>query len=409
MNNKEYGKRLLAQGEEISNNTRITGLNNNDLIVGTSGTGKTGGYVIPTIQNNIGSLVVSDTKGQLEQKFRNELEAKGYKVRVIDFVNPRRSCGYNPLAFIRRYEDGSLREQDILTVAKLICPDLQDNEPIWNLCSAGYVAFLIGFCMEACDESKHNLKTIVELRRAFSKPNGDLGFLKWINENPDTFAAKKYHELISNRGADKMWASVEGFVNSHLEVFDCKEMDNIFASDNNFDLNDLGHEKTVLFINQSDTDRAFDKVVNLLNTQILHTLCTQADANKDKVLDIPVRVILDDFASGSKIPDFDKVISVIRSRDISVSLIIQSMTQLESMYDHATSLTIVNNCDHILYLGSQDKETAEYIAFRACRTPESVLSMPRDMAYLIRSGEKAKLVRKTVPYSTCNKDIQAEV
>ena len=116
-----------------------------------------------------------------------------------------------------------------------------------------------------------------------------------------------------------------------------------------------------------------------------------------------MRMILDDFASGSTIPDFDKVISVIRSRDISVSLIIQSISQLETLYDHPTSVTIINNCDNILYLGSQDKETAEYIAYRAAKLPESILAMPRNKAYLIRSGEKARIVDKIEPYSTVDK------
>lgn len=109
---------------------------------------------------------------------------------------------------------------------------------------------------------------------------------------------------------------------------------------------------------------------------------------------------MDDFASSAVIPDFDKVISVIRSRDIAVSLIIQSLSQLESMYTPAVSRTIINNCDHILYLGNQDLATAEYIAARAMRTPEAILSMPRSKAYLMTFGEKARLVDKIAPYST---------
>lgn len=404
-----YGSRTFAIGESITNDTRISGLNNNDLIVGTAGTGKTGGYVVPALQNIDGSLVVSDTKGLLARRFKSELEKKGYKVRIIDFVNPENSCGYNPLRFIRRLKDGSLREQDIISIAKLICPLLDQHEPIWDMCASGYLAFLIGYCMETEDPENQNLYKVSELRHKFSQPNGDLLFTDWVEEHPDTIAAKKFREIMANRTAEKMWASIEGFVSSHLEPFNCKEMMGIFAKeDNSFDINDLGREKTVLIINQSDTDRAFDPIVNLLQTQILQTLCAQADANPDGKLEVPVRMILDDFASGSTMPDFDKVISVIRSRDISVSIIIQSMTQLESMYQHAMSVTIINNCDNILYLGSQDKETAEYIAYRAETTIEKVLRMPRDSAYLIRSGEQARLVKKIQPYSTCKENESPE-
>ena len=109
---------------------------------------------------------------------------------------------------------------------------------------------------------------------------------------------------------------------------------------------------------------------------------------------------MDDFASGAKIPDFDKIISVIRSRDISVSIIIQSLSQLESLYSHAESMTIINNCDHILFMGSRDVETAEFIAYHLQRTPETVLSLPRDKMILITSGEKGRIVEKIKPYST---------
>lgn len=109
---------------------------------------------------------------------------------------------------------------------------------------------------------------------------------------------------------------------------------------------------------------------------------------------------MDDFATSAKIPDFDKVISVIRSREISVSLILQSMTQLESMYGKEAATTIVNNCDHLLYLGSQDQQTAEFIGCRAYKTPEAILCMSRSKAYLLTNGEKAQLVDKVSPYST---------
>ncbi len=397
-----YGERFLAKGEKISNDTRVTGLNNNDMVIGTSGTGKTGGYVVPLLQNINGSIVVSDTKGLLERRFRNELESKGYTVRVIDFVNPARSVGYNPMQFVRKYEDGSYREKDVLTIANVLCPML-DKEPIWDMCAARYLAFLIAFCLDTEEPEDQNLFKVFDLRREFSQEGGEILFRDWVDNNRDKFSAKIYHELMANRKADRMWASVEGFVSSHLAPFDCTEMKSIFKTDEWFDINELGKEKTVLFINQSDTDRAFDPLVNLLHTQMLQVLCAQADVNDDGRLKVPVRMILDDFASGSTIPDFDKVISVIRSRDISVSLIIQSISQLETLYDHPTSVTIINNCDNILYLGSQDKETAEYIAYRAAKLPESILAMPRNKAYLIRSGEKARIVDKIEPYSTVDK------
>ncbi len=397
---RRYGERVFAVGEKISNNTRITGLNNNDLIIGTSGTGKTGGYVVPAIQNVDGSLVVSDTKGQLARRFRKELEKKGYTVRVVDFVDPESSDGYNPLKYIRRYDNGEYSEQDVLTIANILSPVETTRDPFWDQAASIYLSFLIAYCLETESIKDQNMMRVCDLRRQFSQKDGDILFADWIENHKEGLAARKYYEIQSWREADKMWCSIEGVLSSKLAPFDCRELKMLLTKKDSLDIGSFGREKTVLFINQSDTNRTFDRIINLLNTQIMQVLCAEADKNENGMLDVPIRLCLDDFASGTTIPDFDKVISVIRSRDISVSLIIQSMTQLETLYDMPTALTIINNCDNLLFLGSQDLSTAQYIASRAEKTPETVLSMPRTKAYLIRSGEKARLVDKISPYST---------
>lgn len=391
--------RILAENISVSNDTRVTGLNNNDIIIGSSGSGKTGGYVIPNIRNISGSLVVSDTKGQLERLFKDELIGKGYIVKTLDLVNPLRSDGYNPLKGIRKYANGKYREQDILTLANTIMPQLDRHEPFWEKAAAGYLAFLIAYAMEVLDSEEQTMTSICKLHHTFIRPGGSLSFLQWAERNPDTFAARKYREINSSSNAEKMWSSIMEFANRALEPYEFEEARRIFENPDCFDIRSLGREKTVLFLNVSDTDRTFDHLVNVFYTQALQLLCSEADAESDGRLKVPVRIIMDDFAASARIPDFDKVISVIRSRDISVSLILQSMTQLESMYTHAEAMTIVNNCDHILYLGSQDIETAEFIAYRAYKTPETIMCMPRTEAILLTSGEKAVTVRKMKPYS----------
>ena len=401
MNTKKYGIRVFAVGEELSNDTRITGLNNNDLIIGNSGSGKTGAYVVNALQNIDGSLVVSDTKGLLHRYFASSLRAKGYKVEVLDFVNPANStCGYNPLAYIKRYDDGSYREKDILTIANSLCIKQDKREPIWDNAAKAYVSFLIAYCLEREPAPSQNMMTVARLRREFSKPNGDIPFSEWAEKHPDSLASKKFFELTANKRADKMWASIEGFVNVYLDAFNYREMSHVFERGDCFDVNDLGRQKTVLFIIQSDTDRAYDNLITLFYAQALQALCAQADANSDGRLKIPTRLIMDDMGASAPIMDFDKVISVIRSRDISVSMLVQSLSQLESQYEHNTALTITNNCDNILFLASNDRETCEYIAYRAGVLPDDVFSMPRNKAYLLRSGEKARLVNKIMPYST---------
>lgn len=232
------------------------------------------------------------------------------------------------------------------------------------------------------------------------RKNGELSFLQWADKHPNTFAAKKFYESRASSAADKMWSSIIEFANRALEPFDFEEARTIFGNPEGFDIRDLGRKKTVLFLNVSDTDRAFDQLVNVFYTQALQLLCSEADKNPDGRLKVPVRIMMDDFAASARIPDFDKIISVIRSREISVSIILQSLTQLQSMYKYSEAATITNNCDHLLYLGSQDIDTANFIACRVCRTPETVMCMPRDKAVLITSGERARFVDKVKPYST---------
>ena len=138
-----------------------------------------------------------------------------------------------------------------------------------------------------------------------------------------------------------------------------------------------------------------DGIINLFYTQALQTLCEEADKHtKDGRLPVPVRIILDDFAANVEIPDFDKIISVIRSREIYVSVILQSVSQLNSMYGADRAMTIMNNCDNWLYLGGQDVTTSECIAVKANKLVDSILNMPLGEAYLFTRGEQAKMVRK---------------
>lgn len=398
-----YDERILAENIKVSNDTIKTGLNNNDLVIGSSGCGKTGGYVVPNIQNIDGSLVVSDTKGQLERRFKDELIQKGYYVYCIDLVNMHRSWGYNPMDYIPVDDDGFYCEKDILSLANLLAPEVSEKEPFWRCAAASYIAFLISYCLEAEPKKNHNLMYVAELHRKFGQPNGDLPFFSWISSHKDSLAAKKYYEINSVREAEKTFGSILAFVNQYLEPYTFREAKYIFDNNNKIDIRTLGKRNTVLFLNVSDTDRTFDALANILYSQTLRLLCKDADANPDGRLKVPVRIIMDDFASGTRIPDFDKIISVIRSRDISVSLIIQSLSQIESMYSKGESNTIINNCDHILYMGSQDIESASFVSDRACKTPETILMMPRNTLCLITAGEKARFVDKIVPYSTIDR------
>ncbi len=397
----KYGYRIIGKGMRVSEDTEVTGLNNNDLILGGTGSGKTGSYIYPNIKCLDGnSLIVSDTKKVLFRIFSKELEEKGYKVHVLDFVHPEKSCGWNPLSYIRKKSNGGVYERDVKVIASCIMPLRDKHEPIWEMSGRNYLQFLIAYCMEALPASDHYMDTIVSLHHSFISKGGSKAFLPWLLAHKKSLAYRKYVEITANREADKMFASVIGFVNVALEPYDIEEYKQIFRGKNSVDIQKIGLEKTVLFINNSDTDDAFDDAVSLFYTQALTILMDYADTTDDRKLPVSVRMIMDDFAASTPIPNFERIISVVRSRDIYVSIILQSLSQFESMYDSAKAKTILNNFDHIIYLGTNDDETAEMVGMRAFRTPESIHTMDRKTEqYVMEAGKQAILCNKVEPYS----------
>ena len=182
----------------------------------------------------------------------------------------------------------------------------------------------------------------------------------------------------------------------------------MFNGNDPINFTELGNKKCAVFLNISDTDRTLDKLVNIFYTQLFQCLCKTADNSAEGRLKVPVRVFLDDFATNVYIPDFDKLISVIRSREISVSVILQSITQLEGLYSKAQALTIINNCDHVVYLGGSDLQTTEYIASRMCKSMENVLCLPSDQIMLLTRGMKGEQLPRVKPYSCFNKEVEEE-
>ena len=169
----------------------------------------------------------------------------------------------------------------------------------------------------------------------------------------------------------------------------------MYRKPNRVDFRALGREKTAVFLTISDMDRSMDRLVNLFYTQAFQALCRSADRDyPGHALPVPVSVILDDFATNACIPDFDNIIAVIRSRGICVSIILQSISQLEAIYGQSRAMTIINNCDNLLYLGGQDVETARYISVKANKSADTILNMPLDEAWLFTRGRAPRKVEK---------------
>lgn len=392
---RNTGYRILAQGQQISNDTWATGLNNNDCIIGPSGAGKTRGYVIPNILQCNGSMIIADTKNTLRQQVGGALERSGYKILVLDLTDCRASTiGYNPLRFIR-YD--KLREQyieqDILRISACLVPIEITDEPFWDRAARMLLETLIGYLLDCQRPDEHTLDMALLLLSELGG-NGSKILDEYAEIAPESFTAVRWklHQMMIP--ADKTVACIQSILVEKLSVMMFDALIKLFTRKDQLDFAALGRERTALFLNISDTDRSLDPLAALFYSQALQELCREADKNPDHRLNIPVRFFLDDFAANVTIPDFDKIISIIRSREISVSIILQSLSQLESLYTHAQAMTILNNCDNMLYLGGQDVETARYISFKANKPVSSILNMPLDGSWLFTRGREPQQVKK---------------
>lgn len=393
---KNKSCRILARDQTVSNDTWTTGLNNNDLIIGPSGSGKTRGYVLPNLLQSGESLVITDTKGNLCQQVRPVLEGRGYTVLEINLADCVSSpYGYNPLDYIRVI-NGRCHEQDVMTAAAALVPLENQRDPYWELAARSMLTGIIAYVMERLPYRERTMSSVTRLFREMGTGRFDQLMSEVSEIDPECLAAVQYQMFLMTQKAEKMYASVQGILAEKLSPFSFSGVLALMNHPQKISLSRIGERKTAVFLHISDTDRSMDRLATLFYTQALHVLCRSADKRKNNRLKVPVRLILDDFAAGadSCIPDFDKIISVIRSREISVSVILQSLSQLEASYGHNKAMTIVNNCDHLLYLGGQDVETARYIATKANKSVNTVLNMPLDDAWLFTRGEAPRQVQK---------------
>lgn len=395
--------RIFAENCIVSNDTRVTGLNNNDTIIGGSGSGKTGGYVVHSLTSDSeSSFVVVDTKGQLFKLMTPLFKERGYEIAVVDFVNPKKSYGYDPIKAIRKNYDGSYNQQDIMSITNILVPFADPQDSFWISAARNVVSCAISYVLENFDKADKNFWSVFKVcKRIISDADTSeraVPFLEiYATDNPKSFCIQKYNGFKGIIASEKTWGSIGLFLN-HMERFEFSEIKSMFTKKKYLDFTSLGKKKTIVFLNVSDTDHSLDDLVNIFYTQLFQKLCRAADSNPDGRLKVPLRIFLDDFAANVRIEDFDKLISVIRSRDIYVSIMLQSLTQLESLYKPSQASTIVSNCDHILYLGGNDYHTAEFLAARMCMTPEKVLSLPNDEVLFVEKGKLGEKFKRLKPY-----------
>lgn len=402
---ERVSERVFAKGVYVNNDTHVTMRNNNDLIIGPAGSGKTRGYIIPNLLSASENMIVADTKGNLYRLYGDYLTAKGFNVQCIDFKDIENTpLGYNPLDYVRKtrnpqlIEQGdSYNEQDVKKIAAIICPNQNEKDPFWDLASQMYLEMFILYILNNYPEDRRNLTEIYDILCLM----GTKEFNDIIDEEtekyPKSAFAKKSRMIRQNSIAEKMDASIKGILAQHLDVICYSTTEKMFTMEKQVDFSSFLKRKTVLFLNVSDSDRSQDQLVNIFYTQAFQYLMSEADRRPDSRLPIPVRFLLDDFSTNTVIPDFDNLISVIRSREISVSLIVQSLSQLRGLYNGEKAMTIINNCDHCLYLGGTDVETAKHFAEKFNCQISTVLNLPLDSAFFFERGSAPVKVEKYDP------------
>ncbi len=395
MKNIKDDDRILAKNIYRSNNTYETQLNNNDLVIGPSGAGKTRGYVKPNIMQCNHSMIIADTKGNLLDEVGPVLRKKGYRIFHINFNELCNSDGYNPLDFVRyNASEDAYNEQDILTISRVISPIQKRTDPFWDNAGKLYLSCLISYVLECLPKKECHLGSVYEL---VSLMGGDVVkalMQEHAYKNPKSFACKQFKAFANNGRAECMQQSILGVMQEKLADITFEHALTIYQKKKRINFESLSREKTAVFLGVSDTDRSMDTLVSLFYTQALQELCRIADKNENSRLDVPVRFFFDDFATNTIIPDFHNMISVVRSRDIYISIMLQSITQLDSIYGETKASTIINNCDTCLYLGGQDIKTANFIAVKTNKSVCDILNLPIHKSYLCTRGCEPMEVEK---------------
>ena len=338
--------------------------NKNILVIGGSGSGKTRFFCKPSLLQAHSSYVCTDPKGTLLPEIGAFLERKKYRIKCLNLINFRKSMKYNPLAYIRS-------EKDILKLVNALIMNTKgegekSSEDFWVKAERLYYSALIGYIWYEATEEEKNFITLLDLINASEAREDDetyqspvdLLFSQLEEREPDHFAVKQYRKF--KMAAGKTLKSILISCGARLAPFDIKELRDLMEYDE-LELDTLGDQKTALFVILSDTDSTFNFVAALMYSQLFNLLCDKADDFYGGRLPVHVRLILDEFANISQIPNFDKLIATIRSREISASIILQSQSQLKTIYKDAAD-TIVGNCDSTLFLGGKEKSTLKEIS-----------------------------------------------
>lgn len=366
--NKKYQQLPINQNKILTQNVCL-GLdgrkhrrNLNVLVVGGSGAGKTRFYCKPNIMQCNCSFVVLDPKGELLRDTGYLLEKEHYEIKVLDLLNMEKSHCYNPFIYIKSDNDV---QRLVTNLFKATTPKgSQSNDPFWDTSASMLLMALMFYLKYEAPEDEQNFTMVMEMLRAGEVKEDDDSYLSPLDilfnrlemKNPEHIAVKYYRDYHS--GSGKTLKSIQITLASRLEKFNLESLSLLTMVDE-LELDKLGEKKMALFALIPDNDTSFNFLVSILYTQLFQQLFYVADHKYGGSLPIHVHFIMDEFANVSLPDDFDKILSVMRSRSISVSIILQNLAQLKALFEKQWE-SIIGNCDTFLYLGGNEQSTHKY-------------------------------------------------
>lgn len=368
--NKKYqqfplsANKLLTQNVKLGLNGKQHRRNLNVLVCGGSGAGKTRFYCKPNIMQCNTSFVVLDPKGEIVRALGHLLETKGYEVRVLDLINMERSHCYNPFVYLKSDNDV---QKLVTNLFKSTTPKgSSSSDPFWDTAASMLLLALIFYLKYEAPDNEKNFTMVMEMLRAGEvKEDNDMYvsaldelFNRLEDRNPEHIALKYYRDYHS--GSAKTLKSIQITLASRLEKFNLESLSKLTMVDE-LDLPSLGEKKVALFALIPDNDSSFNFLVSILYTQLFQQLFFIADHKYKGSLPVHVHFVMDEFANVSLPDDFDKILSVMRSREVSVSIILQNLAQLKALFEKQWE-SIVGNCDEFLYLGGNEQSTHKYVS-----------------------------------------------
>ena len=385
-------KVILAENCIYSTDTEKTQLNNNIIVCGTSGCGKTMSVAEPRLLETFEtSLVVTLTKRRLINKYMSVFEKRGYNVWDLNFANPRKSqVSYDPLKYIKSHQDITFLAKSIVEAD--IDQSTVRKDPFWDNTAISLISAIIAYCM--MKDKNATMADVVDMFKRMNFQTNGNGFTTDLDEefatleekNPTCFAIMCWNTF--RKLPEKTSACTYGSANTAIDKIFSPELVSLFRIEKAVDFKKLADEKTVLFVTSSAVNPALSCFVNIFYAQVFKSLFEYAESREDGTLPNPVHVLCDDFATGSRINNFPEYISIFREKKISVTLLLQSESQVEAMYGGGNATTIINNCDTYLYFGSMDLQTSRNVSIRLNEPIDDVLYMPIGDVYVFRRGQR---------------------